>query len=143
MRLDQFSSSKSGYSRRYKALSEINVTPLVDVMLVLLIIFMITAPLLTVGIEINLPDANAPHLDQQAEPLNVSVDRDGQIFVNEQQTNVEKLPLLLKSVSNNNPDIGIIVRADKTLNYEAVVIVLGAIVSSGFKNMTLQSQIPN
>ncbi len=143
MSLGISSNKTSNIKGRYKPLNEINVTPLVDVMLVLLVVFMITAPLLTVGVEIDLPKADAPGLSNTLEPLSISIDNEGVISVEERITGLTQLPTILASLSNNNKKLRILVRADRNLRYEEVLQVLGTIVNAGFTNMILQSQIPN
>ena len=96
-------------SRRYRAMSEINVTPFVDVMLVLLIVFMVTAPLMTVGVPLDLPKTKAAQLTDSEEPLVLSVDKDGRIYIQETEIQLDQLVPRLLAITNNNPDIRIFV----------------------------------
>src|ERR1700749_1307965 len=100
---------------RYKPLAEINVTPLVDVMLVLLIIFMVTAPLMTSGVSVDLPKTNAQPLNSDSEPLTVSIRADGTIFLQDQQIALSDIVAKLQAIAQNNPDRRIFVRGDKEL----------------------------
>src|SRR3546814_19098364 len=112
--------SGNGRRRRgaYRPMAEINVTPFVDVMLVLLIVFMVTAPLLTVGVPVDLPQTRAQSIPNQDEkPLIVSVRSDGQIFVLESQVELENMAALLMAVSEQNPEARIFVRGDRNINY--------------------------
>ena len=128
---------RSGGAGRYAPMAEINVTPMVDVMLVLLIIFMVTAPLLTVGVEINLPRTQANQVSQPDEPLTVSVRADGSIFVQETETSVEELTARLAAIAQNKPDLRIFVRGDRGANYGRMAEVLGAINRGGFSKVAL------
>lgn len=117
-------------------MSEINVTPMVDVMLVLLIIFMVAAPMLTVGIKVELPKTQAKALTDQKEPLIVTLKRNGAIFVQEKKTDERKLVLQLNAVTKNNPDVKIYIRADKNLNYGTVMRIIGTLSANEFKNFS-------
>jgi len=128
---------RAGGGGRYAPLAEINVTPLVDVMLVLLIIFMVTAPLLTVGVEINLPRTQANQVSQPDEPITISVRADGTIFVQETETSVEELTARLAAISQNKPELRIFVRGDRGANYGRMAEVLGAINRGGFSKVAL------
>ncbi|MEM8833328.1 MAG: protein TolR [Pseudomonadota bacterium] len=134
---------KSGGRRgrgAHRPMSEINVTPFVDVMLVLLIVFMVAAPLLTVGVPIDLPDSEAKALtDEDNKPLEVSLAKDGQLFVGETKVSEDRLVVLLNSLTNNDPDRRIYIRADEGLDYGAVMSVLGAINGAGFRKVALIS----
>lgn len=137
--LQQKSSSKGGYSS-YRPMAEINVTPFVDVMLVLLIVFMVAAPLLTAGVPIDLPDSAAKSLsDEDNKPLEVSLDGKGNIFVGETEVKQARLVALLGSMTNNDPDRRIYIRADQSLDYGKVMNVLGAINGAGFRKVALIS----
>ena len=129
---------RNGSARgRYRPMAEINVTPMVDVMLVLLIIFMVTAPLLTVGVELNLPRTQASQVSQPDEPLTVSVRADGSVFVQETATTVEELAARLAAIAQNKPDLRIFVRGDRGANYGRIAEVLGAISRGGFSKIAL------
>ena len=112
-------SSRGGGSRAgYRPMAEINVTPFVDVMLVLLIVFMVTAPLLTSGVEIDLPDSAAKAIsDEDNKPLEVTIAKDGQIYVGETKVKKGRLVQLLGSLTNNDPDRRIYIRGDRSLDY--------------------------
>ena len=137
----RFQSRRSGsYSR--KPMSEINVTPFVDVMLVLLIVFMVTAPLLAVGVPVDLPRTAAQRLAGQDAPLAVSVDVEGKIWVQERQVELDQVGVLLKEVAGQNPDIRIFVRGDQAINYGRVLEVMGAIQAAGFTKVALVARAP-
>ena len=127
---------------RYRPMSEINVTPFVDVMLVLLIVFMITAPLLTVGVPVDLPKTRAASLADTDEPLTVTVNADGEIFMQEHKTPLANLVPRLIAVTGANPDIKIFVRGDKAIHYGRVMEVMGAISAANFKKVSLMAELP-
>ena len=131
-----------GRARRYQPMAEINVTPFVDVMLVLLIVFMITAPLLTVGVPVDLPKTRAAALSDADEPLVVTINAKGAIFLQEHQTPIENLVPRLVAVTGANPDIKIFVRGDKVIPYGSVMEVMGAISAAGFKKVSLMAELP-
>ena len=121
-------------------MSEINVTPFVDVMLVLLIVFMVTAPLLTAGVPVDLPKSEARQISEEDnKPLEVSVNGDGKIFVGETEVERDRLISLLSSMTNNDPERRIFIRADRTLDYGLVMEVIGAINKGGFRKVALIS----
>ena len=132
---------RHGRSNR-RPMSEINVTPMVDVMLVLLIVFMVAAPLLTVGVPVDLPKTQAPTINEQKEPLVVSINAQGQIYV--QETPIESDALLpkLQAITENNQDATIYVRGDKGINYGRVMEVMGLIASAGFTKVSLVAELP-
>ena len=124
--------------RGHKPMSDINVTPFVDVMLVLLIIFMVAAPLLTVGVEVNLPDTDAKALPSEKEqPLTLSLTARGQLIL--QETPIERSELIgkLKAVSREREDGRIFFRADGTNSYEIVMEIMGSLSKAGFPNISL------
>lgn len=125
---------------RYRPLAEINVTPLVDVMLVLLIIFMVTAPLMTSGVSVDLPKVSAQPLNSDSEPLSVSIKADGTIFLQDQQLELEDLVPKLQAISQNNPDRRIFVRGDKDLAYGRIMQVMGTITTGGFTKVALLAE---
>ena len=112
-------------SRANSPMSEINVTPFVDVMLVLLIVFMVTAPMLTVGVPVNLPETNADSLPDDNEPLTVSINAKGEIFVQDTRVGYDDLVPKLLAISKNRTDTRIYVRGDKNLNYGRVIDIMG------------------
>ncbi len=143
----QFTAGGGGYRsararRRRPPMSEINVTPLVDVMLVLLIVFMIAAPLLTVGVEIELPDANVGELSGQDEPLEVTVQADGSLYLMETPVELDELGPRLVAISQNNPDIRIFVRGDRGVAYGEVMAVMGVLNEAGFTHLALEAERP-
>ena len=123
--------------KRNKTISQINVTPMVDVMLVLLVIFMITAPLLKVGVPINLPKTKAKVLPEDQAPLSVTINKEEKIFVQNTEISLEKLIPKLISISKNRNDRKIFIRADKVLSYGKVVEVMAVITSAGFNKIAL------
>jgi biopolymer transport protein TolR len=134
--------STGGRSRRRRrarrgALSEINVTPLVDVMLVLLIIFMISAPLLTVGVPVDLPKTEAAAMSEQTEPLTITVQRDGRIYLQETETPYAELGAKLEAMAANGFDKPIYVRADGAAPYAVVAQVMARLSTSGFTSINL------
>ncbi len=128
--------------RRHRPMGEINVTPFVDVMLVLLIVFMVTAPLLTVGVEVDLPKTKAGAINTDAAPLVVSIKSDGRLYLQDTAIGSETLIPRLKAISNANPDIRIFVRGDKAVAYGEVLGVMGRIQSAGFEKVALVAQLP-
>lgn len=131
------SSSRSGRRASYMPLSEINVTPFVDVMLVLLIVFMIAAPLLTVGVDVNLPDANASAINDETTPLVVTIDKAGTIYVQESSVEFDKLIPLLSSITDHNLEAKIFIRGDQSIQYGTIMQVMGQINTAGFKKVSL------
>jgi biopolymer transport protein TolR len=132
-------SRSKGKNFRYNRMSDINVTPFVDVMLVLLIVFMVAAPLLTVGVEIELPETSAPPINQQVEPLEISISRDGRIFLQESETAIDALVPRLDAITNQNPETQIYVRGDKGIDYGRVLEVMGLVTRAGFRKIALIS----
>ena len=122
---------------RSKPFSEINVTPFVDVMLVLLIIFMVTAPLLTVGVQVDLPDSNADSLQSDDEPLEITINSESEIFIQETLIKVGELVPKLKAITDNKMDTKIYVRGDEGINYGEVMEILGELSGSGFSKVAL------
>ena len=120
-----------------KPFSEINVTPFVDVMLVLLIIFMVTAPLLTVGVQVDLPESNADSLQADNEPLELTISKDGNIYIQETEINIKELIPKLIAITDNRLDTKIYVRGDEIINYGKVMQVLGELSGSGFSKVAL------
>lgn len=124
---------------RKRPLSEINVTPLVDVMLVLLIIFMISAPLLTVGVPVELPKTEASAVETNNEPLSVSIDRDGRIFVGDSETPYDSLPQRLADSADGGEatERAVFIRADGRAPYQAVARVMARLSATGFTKLNL------
>jgi biopolymer transport protein TolR len=125
-----------GRARR-RAMAEINVTPFVDVMLVLLIVFMVTAPLLTVGVPVDLPKTRAPALGQDKEPLSITVARNGTIYLQKQVVAQDVLVAKLSAISQNGYDQRIFVRGDKSVDYGKVMEVMGLLSQAGFTHIGL------
>ena len=127
---------------RQRVMSEINVTPMVDVMLVLLIIFMVSAPLLTVGVPIDLPQSQAKSLDQDKEPLTISVDNSGKVFLQNSETDVNDLIVKLQAVAEarGGTDARIYVRGDKNVNYWTMMKVMGQLSAAGFHRVALVTE---
>ena len=126
---------------RARAMSEINVTPLVDVMLVLLIVFMVTAPLLTVGVPVDLPKTKAQALGQDREPLSVTVRRDGNIYLQNQPVPEDQLIAKLSAIAANGYDQRIFVRGDKAVDYGRVMQVMAEISAAGFTHIGLVTDV--
>ena len=127
---------------RYRPLSDINVTPLVDVMLVLLIIFMVAAPLLTVGVSVDLPKTDAKPLDTDSKPLTVTINSAGKIFLQDQEVELQELVTKLQAIAQNNQDRRIFVRGDKDLAYGRIMEVMGTITQGGFTKVALLAEQP-
>jgi biopolymer transport protein TolR len=132
-----------GRRRTSKQMSDINVTPMVDVMLVLLVIFMVTAPLLTVGVEVDLPNTKASEIRGDDEPLAVSLDKDGKLFVQDTPVELDGLGPLLLAISKNNQDVRIFVRGDKDIDYGSVMNVMGVLNKAGFSKVALITRNPD
>ena len=133
----------SGNSRgrtRTPPMSEINVTPMDDVMLVLLIVFMVTAPLLTVGVQIDLPKTKAKILQGQDEPLAITIDAQGQVYLQDTEIDIEGLVPRLRAITDNNPNVRIFVRGDASVNYSRVMEVMGIVNAAGYKKVALVTQ---
>ena len=130
--------------RRHAVMSEINVTPMVDVMLVLLIIFMVSAPLLTVGVPIDLPQSQAKSLEQDKEPLTISVNDKGQVFLQNTEIAVDELVAKLKAVTEARggaSDERIYVRGDRKVDYGTVMKVMGRLSAAGFRRVALVTEV--
>ena len=136
----------AGGSRRRRrrhasgVMSEINVTPMVDVMLVLLIIFMVAAPLMTVGVPIDLPETAAKPMEGQTDPINISVDASGKVFIQDSEIAFDELVPKLMAVAKNGVEERIYVRGDKTADYGTVMRVMSRISAAGFKKIGLITQ---
>jgi len=139
----QTGSSNGGRRRRRasRPMSEINVTPMVDVMLVLLIIFMVTAPLLTVGVPIDLPKTEAKQLEGDKEPLTIWLDPEGKIFLQDTELQLNEIVPKLTAIAKNGYDERIFVRGDRRVNYGVVMRVMGKISAAGFRRIALVSDL--
>jgi biopolymer transport protein TolR len=136
--------SGGGGSRRRRGgkrapMSEINVTPFVDVMLVLLIIFMVAAPMLTVGVPIDLPESRANALNSESQPITVSINAEGQVFIQETEVTMDEIVPRLEAIAETGYEERIFVRGDQSADYGAVIQVMGRISAAGFTNMGLVS----
>jgi biopolymer transport protein TolR len=127
--------------RRRALMGEINVTPFVDVMLVLLIVFMVTAPLLTVGVTVDLPETSAAPLPGQDEPLSVSIDQAGEVYLQDSAIALEQLGPRLQAITRRNPETRIFVRGDKVIDYGRVMAVVGTIHAAGFTKVALVTDL--
>lgn len=128
--------------RRNPPMSEINVTPFVDVMLVLLIIFMVTAPLLVPGVPVNLPDSEARALPEDTKPIEVTIDQNGALFIGDTAIDEKELIVRLKAITGNRTDAQIYIRGDSSNSYGRVMEVLGAINAAGFRQVALITERP-
>ena len=140
------SAGVSGGKRRHRrkpVMAEINVTPMVDVMLVLLIIFMVAAPLLTVGVPLDLPQTQAKSLDQDKEPLTVSVKISGEVFLQNTEIKVDELVPKLQAITQTRGgnDERIYVRGDKKVDYGTVMRVMGRLSAAGFRRVALVTEV--
>ena len=133
---------KGRLGSRYRPMSEINVTPLVDVMLVLLVVFMVTAPLLTVGVPVDLPQTQAPPINEPKEPTVITVNKEGEIFIQDNSVPIDTLVARLQAITNSNPDALLYVRGDKDINYGKVLEVMSLISSAGFHKVSLVAEAP-
>lgn len=139
--------SSGGGARRgrrggYRPMADINVTPLVDVMLVLLVVFMVTAPLLTVAVPLDLPKTQARSLNQDKEPLVISIDSKGQVYLQQNAIELTDLVAKLKAVTGANPDARIFVRGDKGIPYGRIMEVMGTISAAGYNKVALVAELP-
>jgi len=133
---------RSGARRRggYQPMAQINVTPFVDVMLVLLIVFMVTAPLLTAGVRVDLPESQANTINEPVEPLVVTVDREGAIYIQETRVELAQLVPRLNAITGEKPDTRIYVRGDRAIDYGRVMTVMGRINGAGFSKVALVTE---
>lgn len=133
---------KRSLRRESRIMSEINVTPMVDVMLVLLVIFMVTAPLMTVGVSVDLPEASAPAINEDLEPLTISIDKEGKIFIQETLVDLETLVPKLKAITGEKQDSRLFIRGDQGLTYGRIMKVMGALNEAGFSKVALLAELP-
>ncbi len=126
--------------RRYTQMSEINVTPFVDVMLVLLIVFMVTAPLLTVGIPVDLPKVKATALTDQKDPIEITVNIEGDVYIGESLVEVENLIPRINAITEQNTEARIYIRGDKVVAYGRVMEIMSIINSAGYIKVALITQ---
>ena len=137
------SNSRKLRYRSKKPMSNINVTPLVDVMLVLLIVFMITAPMLTVGVQVDLPQTKANQLNSDADPLIITMNKNREIFIQDAVVSPEDLIPRLKAISKVNSKTRIFVRGDNLLPYGEVIEIMGKIQSAGYEKVALVAKLPD
>ena len=128
-------------SRKNNPISDINVTPLVDVMLVLLIVFMVTAPLLTVGVPIELPKTAAKQMTDDNEPLTITIDKNSKIYIQEMEIDFDDLTEKLEAIGQSNFDQKIYINGDKDISYEVLIKVMAKISSSGYTSIGLVTDI--
>jgi biopolymer transport protein TolR len=134
---------RSGRRRYTRPVSDINITPFVDVMLVLLVVFMVTAPMMTVAVPVDLPKTQAHTLNQDKEPLVISADAQGHIYLQDKALRLDELVPKLKAITGANPDARIFVRGDKNLAYGMIMEIMGSISSAGFTKVALVAELPN
>ena len=127
--------------RKNSPISDINVTPFVDVMLVLLIVFMVTAPLLTVGVPIELPKTDAKQMSEESEPLTITLDKEGNIYIQEMEIPFSELGEKLEAIGMGNYDQKIYINGDKNINYEMLMKVMAKINSAGFTSIGLVTDL--
>ena len=125
---------------RYAPLAEINVTPMVDVMLVLLVIFMVTAPLLTVGVPLDLPKSQAATLTEPKKPVVISLNRDGEVFIGDERVNVDDLEPRLAALAAEDPNRVVYFRSDRTNTYAQLMDILGLVNRAGFTKVSLVAE---
>jgi biopolymer transport protein TolR len=128
---------------RYRPMAEINVTPFVDVMLVLLVVFMVTAPLLTVGVPVDLPKTDAQQIATPEEPVVISIDSANRIYIQETEVALENLSARLSAITGANPETRIYVRGDQAIAYGRIMEVMGSVSRAGFKKVSLLANLPD
>ncbi|MBI5163413.1 MAG: protein TolR [Magnetospirillum sp.] len=131
---------RQAHSRRFRPVAEINVTPMVDVMLVLLVIFMVTAPLLTAGVQVDLPKTDAAPIKGDDQPISVTVDAKGGVWIQETAIELDALVPKMQAIIGQKPDTRIFIRADKGINYGRVMEVMGTLGSAGFTKVALVTE---
>ena len=141
--MQNFNQQKRRNSKRFTQISEINVTPFVDVMLVLLIVFMVTAPLLTVGIPVDLPEIKASALTDQRDPIEITVKLDGSVYLSESIVEVKNLIPRLNAITDQNNETRIYVRGDRAVSYGRVIEIMSIINSAGYSKVALITLNPS
>ena len=140
------SSASKGSNRRNRfqrtQMSDINVTPMVDVMLVLLVIFMVTAPLMTVGVPVDLPKTQAKAINEKVEPLTISISSDQKIYIQETEVDLDNLVPRLRAITEAKPDSRIFIRGDQKIAYGLILQVMGTISAAGFEKIALMAELP-
>tara|TARA_B100001027_G_C16177249_1_gene289753 strand:+ start:158 stop:568 length:411 start_codon:yes stop_codon:yes gene_type:complete len=127
--------------KKHLLMNEINVTPFVDVMLVLLIIFMVTAPLLTTGVKVNLPQSNAKSISEKKEPITITINSKAEIFLQKKKMSTKKLIEKLNMLKKQNKDLKIYIRGDRKLDYGKIMTLMGNINRAGFKKVALVTEL--
>jgi len=138
--LQNYNQNRSRVRKRYNQISEINVTPFVDVMLVLLIVFMVTAPLLTVGIPVDLPKVKASALTDQKDPIEITVKLNGIVYLGETEVEIDNLIARLNAITNLNTEARIYVRGDRVVSYGRVMEIMSKINSAGYLKVALVTE---
>ena len=133
---------RGGRMHRRAPMSDINVTPLVDVMLVLLVIFMVTAPLMTVGIPVDLPKTKAPNINENSEPLTISINKEGKIYLQDTEVPLETLLPKVQAIMNAKPETRIFMRGDESVAYRRIMEVMGTLHSAGYHKIALLTELP-
>ncbi len=136
-----YNSLNNKMHKKNRVISQINVTPFVDVMLVLLIVFMITAPLLTVGVSVDLPKTKASQLNSKGDPIVISIKKNGELYIQEREIDTLQLLPRLKAISSGNKNLRIYVRGDKDVPYGLVLDTIAKIKRSGFKRVALVAKL--
>ena len=131
---------RSKWDKDMEPMGEINVTPLVDVMLVLLIVFMVTAPLLSQGVQVDLPETQAPPLQQDIEPLVITIQRDGSIHLQRHPIALAQLPERIRAMRQQRPDLPVFIRGDAQVPYAQVARVMGALEAAGIRKVGLVTE---
>jgi len=132
---------RGGHGRRFRPVAEINVTPMVDVMLVLLVIFMVTAPLLTAGVQVDLPKTDSRPIKGDDQPISVSVDAKGRIWIQETEIALDALVPKLQAIIGQKPETRIFIRGDKGIEYGKVMEVMGTLGAAGFTKVALVTEV--
>ena len=144
MGMNMGNGGRAGTGRtRYRPMAEINVTPFVDVMLVLLVVFMVTAPLLTVGVPVDLPKTDAPQISTPEEPIVITIDAKNRIYIQETEVPLDSLAARLGAITGANPDTRIYVRGDRSIEYGRIMEVMGSVGQAGFKKVSLLANLPD
>jgi biopolymer transport protein TolR len=128
------------WDEELKPMSQINITPMVDVMLVLLIIFMVAAPMLTQGVNVDLPDANAPQIRQQIEPLVISIQRNGDVYLQNHQVKAEQVAPRVAAMRKAKPNLPVFIRGDAKTAYEHVARIMGDLEAAGIQQISLVTE---
>lgn len=131
-----------GRRRAARPVSDINITPFVDVMLVLLVVFMVTAPMMTMAVPVDLPKTKASSVSQDNEPLIISINAEGRVFLQDRAMRLDEVVPKLKAITGANPDVRIFVRGDKRIAYGKIMEIMGTISAAGFSKVALVAELP-